>query len=194
MALRDLSVMEISFGPRAPPAYTALHKPSEAGRTHDKRVENRRRRRYIAAMATQSASAHGHGAAHDGLTPGRRRILGVLEKAGQPLGAYEMIDLIAAETGKRPAPVSIYRALDFLVEHGLAHRLASRNAFMACGHGHGDADPVAFLICDSCGSVEERTSESMRRSLDAVAGAAGFAPRDRVIEVTGTCATCRSAA
>lgn len=135
-----------------------------------------------------------HGGAREALTPGRRRILDVLERAGQPLGAYEMIDLIAAQTGKRPAPVSIYRALDFLVEHGLAHRLASRNAFMACGHGHGEADPVAFLICDTCGVVQERTSESMRRSLDAVAGDAGFSPRDQVIEVTGTCATCKSAA
>jgi Fur family zinc uptake transcriptional regulator len=134
-----------------------------------------------------------HDASHAGLTPGRRRILDVLKDAGQPLGAYDMIDLVATKTGKRPAPVSIYRALDFLVEHGLAHRLASRNAFMACGHGHGEADPVAFLICDACGVVEERTSDSMRRSLDAVSHDAGFSPREQVIEVTGTCATCKSA-
>jgi Fur family zinc uptake transcriptional regulator len=127
------------------------------------------------------------------MTPGRKRVLNILERAQHPLGAYQLIDLVAAETGKRPAPVSIYRALDFLLENGLAHRLASRNAFMACGHRHGDADPVAFLICDACGAVEERTSDSMRRSLDAVAGDAGFSPRDRVIEVTGTCASCKSA-
>jgi Fur family zinc uptake transcriptional regulator len=147
-------------------------------------------------MAIHAHPAHSDGhadAARKGLTPGRRRILAILERARQPLGAYDMIDVIAGETGKRPAPVSIYRALDFLVEQGLVHRLASRNAFMACGHGHGEADPVAFLICDACGSVQERTSDSMRLSLDAVAGDVGFAARDRVIEVTGLCATCRSA-
>jgi len=69
------------------------------------------------------------------LTPGRRRILEILASEGRPLGAYEMIDRVAEATGKRPAPISIYRALDFLLENGLIHRLASRNAFLACGHG-----------------------------------------------------------
>ena len=58
------------------------------------------------------------------LTPGRRRILEILACEGRPLGAYEMIDRVAQATGKRPAPISIYRALDFLLENSLVHRLA----------------------------------------------------------------------
>src|SRR5664279_4388117 len=75
------------------------------------------------------------------LTPGRRRILEILAREGRPLGAYELIDRVANETGKRPAPISIYRALDFLLENSLIHRLASRNAYLACGHGHAAREP-----------------------------------------------------
>ncbi len=70
------------------------------------------------------------------LTPGRRRVLEILAEEGRPLGAYDLIEKIATTTGKHPAPISIYRALDFLLENGLVHRLASRNAFLACAHGH----------------------------------------------------------
>ncbi len=153
-------------------------------------------RRYIHRMSEHGHHHHDHhhgSALRSELTPGRKRILDVLEGAGHPLGAYEMIDLLAARTGKRPAPISIYRALDFLVEAGLVHRLASRNAFLACGHSHKASEAVAFLICDSCGVVAETSSAPVRSSLDAVATEAGFSPRSRVIEVTGTCAACKAA-
>jgi Fur family zinc uptake transcriptional regulator len=142
---------------------------------------------------------HGQGACdHAGhlhpeipLTPARQRILDVLCAAGHPLGAYEIIDRLALATGKRLAPVSVYRALEFLVENAFVHRLSSRNAYLACWHGHKAKEPVAFLICDSCGSVTETTSAPMHKSLDAVAAAAGFALRTQVIELAGLCAACR---
>jgi len=127
------------------------------------------------------------------LTPGRRRILEILAREGRPLGAYEMIDRVAETTGKRPAPISVYRALDFLVEHGYVHRLASRNAFLACAHRHAAHDPVAFLICDNCGRVDEASSPALSQSLGEVAGSAGFTPRAEVIEIAGRCSRCRQA-
>ena len=126
------------------------------------------------------------------LTPARRRVLDELCAAGGPLGAYDMIDRLASATGKRPAPVSVYRALDFLVENGLVHRLASRNAFMACEHGHNGHEPAIFLICDSCGSVREESSSAASASLAAVAAGAGFVPRAQVIELAGLCARCQA--
>jgi Fur family transcriptional regulator, zinc uptake regulator len=124
------------------------------------------------------------------LTPGRRRILELLAREGRPLGAYEMIDRVAQATGKRPAPISIYRALDFLLENSLIHRLASRNAYLACGHGHAAQEPIVFLICEVCGEVVEATSAEMRGSLDELARQAKFAPRAQVMEVAGRCRTC----
>jgi Fur family transcriptional regulator, zinc uptake regulator len=127
------------------------------------------------------------------LTPGRRRILEILAREGRPLGAYEMIDRVAQATGKRPAPISIYRALDFLLENSLVHRLASRNAYLACGHGHAAQEPIVFLICEVCGEVVESTSAAMRGALGDLAAEAKFSPRAQVMEVAGRCRTCAPA-
>ncbi|MFZ0495006.1 MAG: transcriptional repressor [Methylocella sp.] len=127
------------------------------------------------------------------LTPGRRRILEILACERRPLGAYEMIDRVAQATGKRPAPISIYRALDFLLENSLIHRLASRNAYLACGHGHAAREPIVFLICEGCGEVVEATSAAMRGALGELAAEAKFSPRAQVMEVAGRCRTCAAA-
>src|SRR5436305_2656355 len=127
------------------------------------------------------------------LTPGRRRALDVLEAAGKPLGAYDMMELLGKD-GRRPAPISVYRALDFLVEHGYVHRLASRNAFLACAHRHKAHDPVAFLICDNCGRVDEATSPKLATSLGEVTEKSGFLARAEVIEIAGRCSQCRAIA
>lgn len=140
-------------------------------------------------MSDAAGHAHDH-CAPARLTPGRRAVLDILEKARRPVGAYELIDLLAASGSRRPAPTQVYRALDFLVEQGLAHRLASRNAFLACGHGHGASEPVAFLICDACGQVDEATSAALTADVAAVASARHFAPRAQIIEIVGRCATC----
>ena len=124
------------------------------------------------------------------LTASRRLILEILAREGRPLGAYDMIEKVAEATGKRPAPVSIYRALDFLLENSLVHRLASRNAYLACGHGHSLQDLVVFLICESCGTVIEATSEALRRDLAALAATTQFTPRIQVMEIAGRCKTC----
>lgn len=125
-----------------------------------------------------------------GLTPARQRALDILIEANRPIGAYEMIDLMADAGGKRPAPVSVYRALAFLLDHGLAHRLESKNAFVVCGHAHGAEEPVVFLICEACGEVKEATSAGLARELAALTGAAGFKARTRVVEIAGRCARC----
>ncbi|MDJ0449176.1 Fur family transcriptional regulator [Methylocystis sp. JR02] len=128
-----------------------------------------------------------------GLTPARRRALDILIEANRPVGAYEMIDLMASADGKRPAPVSVYRALAFLLDNGLAHRLESKNAFVVCGHCHGAEEPVVFLICEECGEVKEATSPGLARELSALTSEAGFKARTRVVEIAGHCARCAGA-
>src|SRR3979411_1363026 len=87
-------------------------------------------------------------------TPIRRQVLQALLSSHRPLGAYEVIDELA-KSMPRPAPITVYRALDFLMENGLVHRIESRNAFLACAHDHDETSMVAFLICDHCGSGGE---------------------------------------
>ena len=127
------------------------------------------------------------------LTAMRRQVLEVLAASHKPLGAYEIIDLVAAR-GPRPAPITIYRALDFLMANGLVHRIESRNAFLACAHDHDATAMVAFLICERCGSVGEIPASPVAQGLNDAARATGFAPRLSVVEITGICAHCRRAA
>jgi Fur family transcriptional regulator, zinc uptake regulator len=126
------------------------------------------------------------------LTPIRRRVLEALLASHQPLGAYELIDRLA-DDGGRPAPITIYRALDFLREQSLVHRIESRNAFIACVHNHDSGDPVVFLICETCGAVGEAASVAVAETIKTASRAAGFTPKTPVIEISGTCAHCKVA-
>jgi Fur family zinc uptake transcriptional regulator len=144
------------------------------------------------ARCTSDAIAHAEALCAERaqrLTPMRRQVLQALLASHQPLGAYEIMDRLAGR-GPRPAPITIYRALDFLLDQGLAHRIESRNAFIACIGAHDEAASTVFLICEQCGAVGEAPSQAVAGSLQAAARAAGFTPKARVIEITGTCAHC----
>lgn len=126
------------------------------------------------------------------LTPVRRRALEILLEAHRAMGAYEVLDRLSAEGfGKQP-PVA-YRALDFLVEQGLAHRIARLNAFTACVHP-GEAHSAAFLICRACHAVAEAEAGPVRAALEAAAGAVGFKVERATVEALGLCPSCREAA
>ena len=114
-------------------------------------------------------------------------IVDALRDVGKPLSAYEIIDHLK-EKGLS-APPTVYRALNRLIEDGLAHRLESLNAFVACRHPH-HKGTAAFAICDGCGTVREfHEAESVRR-LDAAAFEAGFTVKEMTIELRGRCKDC----
>ena len=126
------------------------------------------------------------------LTPIRRKVLAALLDSHKPLGAYEIIDRLAPK-GPRPAPITAYRALEFLRENGLVHRIESRNAFVACVHNHAAGALVVFLICERCGAVGEASSADVAETLAGAARAVGFTPKSPVIEISGVCMHCRAA-
>jgi Fur family transcriptional regulator, zinc uptake regulator len=123
------------------------------------------------------------------LTPIRRHVLETLLASHKPLGAYEIMEQLA-DNG-RPAPITVYRALEFLRTNNLVHRIESRNAFVACVHNHAGNDPVVFLICEHCGAVGEALGGGVAEALKASCRAAGFASKTPVIEIAGTCSHCR---
>lgn len=124
------------------------------------------------------------------LTPLRRQVLETLLASHNPLGAYEIIERMAGENS-RPAPITVYRALDFLRDNGLVHRIESRNAFVACVHNHSGDDLVVFLICERCGAVGEGPGGAVADALKASSRAAGFSPKSPLIEIVGVCSHCR---
>lgn len=141
------------------------------------------------ASAVRNAEAHCVEAGVR-LTPIRRDVLEVLYSDHRPLGAYDLVEGLSKLKARRIAPISVYRALDFLVEQGLVHRLSTRNAYVACGHGHGIDDTVAFLICETCGGVDERLSPAMKKALTTLTGGNGFKARQQIVEILGLCDHC----
>lgn len=123
------------------------------------------------------------------LTPVRRRVLEILLEAHRAMGAYEVLERLGAEGfGKQP-PVA-YRALDFLVDNGLAHRIRRLNAFAACMHPGEDHAPV-FLICRACDGVAEAPATPVRAALAEAAQAVGFVVERATVEALGLCTACR---
>ena len=119
------------------------------------------------------------------LPRGRRAMLVVLLAAAGPLTAYELLDRLPGET-----PASVYRHLDFMLEHGLAHRLETTRAYVACGHpDHPHAGQ--FLICRQCGTVVEMEDERVDAATEQLGARAGFALDQRTVELTGVCGTCQ---
>jgi len=124
------------------------------------------------------------------LTPVRRRALEILLESHRALGAYEVLDRLADGGFGRQPPVA-YRALDFLVAHGFAHRVRRLNAFAACMHP-GESHVPAFFICRTCDLVAETPVADVRAALGAAARQLGVRI-DRVnLEATGLCPACRS--
>ena len=120
-------------------------------------------------MAQSDAFCRARGAR---LTPIRRRVLELLHGFDKPLGAYDLVELLGSQ-GHRMAPITVYRALDFLIEQGLAHRLASRNAYIVSSNVAGDRTTTAFLICEACGDVNEIASPGLGLAVKFTLTAAG---------------------
>ena len=123
------------------------------------------------------------------LTAPRRRVLELLLQADGPMIANDIIGAYGAG-GEAAKPPTVYRALDFLIENGLIHRIERMNAFVGCSHP-GESHRGFFLICGECGNAEELESAGVADTIAASASRHGFAARDMTLEVTGTCAECR---
>jgi len=127
------------------------------------------------------------------LTTLRRRVLELVWGSHRPVGAYDLLDMLRDERGSA-APPTVYRALDFLIEHGLVHKIESRNTYIGCsgavGHGH----PSQFLICRDCGVAAEITDPRIDEAIGDLATEAGFKVAGRTLEVEGYCPDCRNAA
>src|SRR2546430_4654249 len=115
------------------------------------------------------------------LTPVRRRVLELVWRSHAPVGAYALLDVLRDE-GRNAAPPTVYRALDFLLENGLIHRIESMNAFVGC------SDPARphqgqHLICRGCGSVTEIADGEIIAAVRSRAAAVGFTVERQTIEI-----------
>lgn len=126
------------------------------------------------------------------LTALRRRVMELILAQPKPVKAYDLLDQIRQERGGA-APPTVYRALDFLLEHGFIHKLESINAFIGCDHLHGDGEcghQPPFLICDSCAVTVELDDSRAAEVLAKEARRLGFTPQAQTLEIHGLCARC----
>ncbi|MEM8823619.1 MAG: transcriptional repressor [Pseudomonadota bacterium] len=121
-------------------------------------------------------------------TPVRRATLEILLQEHRALGAYAVLEKLR-ESGFGSQPPVAYRALDFLVANGFAHKIERLNAFIACGHP-GEAHAPAFMICRICEAVAEASSAATQGALSHAAKATGFTIERTVVEAEGVCPGC----
>jgi Fur family zinc uptake transcriptional regulator len=139
-------------------------------------------------LAATEALAQNRG---EKLTKLRRRVLEIVLESHRPVGAYDILGALARDGGK-PAPPTVYRALDFLRAQGFVHRIDSLNAFVAC-FAPGRAHRSRFLLCRACGSAAEIEDTALESALASAASRAGFNAENETVEITGVCADCDNA-
>ncbi|MCW5772688.1 MAG: transcriptional repressor [Rhodospirillaceae bacterium] len=126
------------------------------------------------------------------LTEQRRRVLELIWRSHAPVGAYTLLDKLREE-GVRAQPPTVYRALDFLAENGLIHRIESLNAYVGCAEP--DQHHVGqFLICTGCHSAAELDDAGIGAAIAARTKEIGFAVSRATVEIAGLCPNCRAAA
>ena len=126
------------------------------------------------------------------LTPVRERVLQLLLESHSALGAYDLLEKLKAD-GLGSQPPVAYRALEFLVAHGFAHKIERLNAFVACSRTHAGHSP-AFMICRLCHQVAEAHATPASGKLGQAAKSIGFKIEKTVIEAEGLCPTCQGGA
>lgn len=130
------------------------------------------------------------------LTKLRRDILREIAASHKAIGAYQLLDSLAA-SGKKLAPISVYRSLDFLQDAGLIHRLESTNSYFACQRNFEDDEractnePLLFLICDDCGTIGEVDGAAIEGLIGDVTSKAQFAVERSQLEIRGMCLSCQ---
>lgn len=126
------------------------------------------------------------------LTPTRRRVLEIVWRGHDPVKAYDILDELN-HAGRRATPPTVYRALDFLMDASLIHRIDSLNAFVGCPLAGGE-HTAQLLVCSRCGTVKEIDDPAIRGILDQGATRHGFVLEPQTVEVRGLCPGCRGRA
>lgn len=126
------------------------------------------------------------------LTDLRAQVLSLIWESHKPLGAYTLMEMLAKASTRRVAPPTVYRALDFLLDEGLIHRINSLNAFIGCPSAD-KKHANHFLICENCQVALELDNEKLNYLLAESASAAGFTLRTNSVELLGLCPQCQTA-
>ncbi len=126
------------------------------------------------------------------LTPTRQIVLDILKQKNAPLGAYEILDSLKGSKDNA-VPMTVYRALDFLIEKHLIHKVENLNAYMACAHpSHHHI--CQLIICEACSKVIESCDKELENLIKLKAESAGFKTTKATLEISAICSDCQKKA
>lgn len=123
------------------------------------------------------------------LTPIRRRVLELIWQDHKAVKAYDLLQRLGNREGAQ-APPTVYRALDFLLEHGLVHKLESLNAYVGCSQP-ANQHACQFFICRRCHEVSECVDDELDERIRQLSEKRQFTAERHVLEVHGFCKHCR---
>ena len=144
------------------------------------------------ALATARVLCQQQGAR---LTDLRQQVLVLIWQSHRPLGAYTLMDMLAEASSRRVAPPTVYRALEFLLDLGLIHRINSLNAYIGCSdpqsHQQQRQSINYFVICRQCQDSREIIDKPLAQQIYQASSHDGFEPQQQWLEVSGICAECQ---
>ncbi len=148
------------------------------------------------ALSAAKAICEKHGAK---LTALREQVLLLIWESHKPLRAYALMDMLSEKSQRRIAPPTVYRALEFLLDLGLIHRINSLNAYIGCTspHSHQSSSQHSnqqsnyFFICSECHNTQEVIDSSLSVQIDKAAKEINFSSKQQWLEVTGLCKQCQ---
>ncbi|MEZ8133169.1 MAG: Fur family zinc uptake transcriptional regulator [Polaribacter sp.] len=123
------------------------------------------------------------------LTVTREAVLTLLWQSHRPLGAYQIQDQLSKLMAKPIAPPTVYRAIEFLLDLSLIHRLPSLNAYIGCPFPSSHHSNL-FMICNECGSAAEMADAALNEVLQAASNKANFVLQSQSVELFGRCPQC----
>ncbi len=114
-------------------------------------------------------------------------VFNIIKKSSKHLTAYEILDKL--QKIKKTQPMTVYRALDFLLENGFIHKINTLNAYIACTHTL-KHDHCYFIICDKCDQVQECCDEAITETIEKTLSQNRFSHKEIALEISGSCDDC----
>ena len=119
----------------------------------------------------------------------RRKVLELVWESHGPVKAYDLLEKLDHRIAAIKPP-TVYRALDFLTENGLVHKISSLNAFVGCSHPLRHPE-CYFLICTECGEAEECCNSDIVSAVAKTAREKDFKAEQITLEISGRCRECQ---
>lgn len=123
------------------------------------------------------------------LTDLRKRVLEIiLSSKHKAIKAYDILEKLKNDDFSN-APPTVYRALDFLIENKIIHKINSINAYFAC-YEKNKTNQCYFIICKKCSAINEYKSDVINLDIEKIAKKSKAKINSVNLEIEVECSDC----